>query len=50
MSSSIALGINAIVLMNKGYTAKDTGKQLGKTPNTIVTLVSKAKKYHGVVT
>ena len=44
---STVLGINALVLMNKGYTAKDIGKHLGKTPNTITALVSKARKYLG---
>ena len=46
---STAMGIDALVLMNKGYTAKDIGKHLGKTPNTITALVSKARKYLGAV-
>lgn len=42
---SVAMGIDALLLMNDGYTAKEIGSQLGKTANTITALVSKAKKY-----
>ncbi len=45
VSPSVALGIDAMLLMNKGYTARDIGAQFGKTTNTITALVSKAKKH-----
>jgi len=45
VSPSIALGIDSILLMNNGYTAKDIGARFGKTTNTITALVSKAKKH-----
>ena len=42
---ALKLGIDALVLMNEGYSAKEIGKQHGKTANNITALVSKAKKY-----
>jgi len=42
---SVAIGIDAIIMMNDGYSAKEIGKQYGKTANNITALVSKAKKY-----
>ena len=45
VSPSVALGIDAMLLMSNGYTAKDIGARFGKTTNTITALVSKAKKY-----
>ncbi len=45
VSLSLALGIDALLLMNDGYTAKDIGARFGKTTNTITALVSKAKKH-----
>ena len=44
-SSSLAMGIDALLLMNKGYSAKEIGRRLGKSANNITALVSKAKKY-----
>lgn len=44
-SPSVAMGIDALILMSKGYTAKDIGRQFGKSANNITALVSKAKKY-----
>lgn len=44
-SPSVAMGIDALLLMNKGNTAKEIGKQFNKTANTITAVVSKAKKY-----
>ena len=41
---SIAMGIDALLLMNDGYTAKDVGVRFGKSANTITALVSKARK------
>ena len=45
VSPSVAIGIDALLLMNDGYTAKDIGVRFGKTANTITALVSKAKKH-----
>lgn len=45
ISPSVAQGIDALLLMNDGYTAKDIGTRLGKTANTITALVSKAKQH-----
>ena len=45
VSPSVAIGIDALLLMNDGYTAKDIGSQFGKNANTITALVSKAKKH-----
>ena len=45
VSPSVALGIDALLLMNDGYTAKDIGSLFGKTTNTITALISKAKKH-----
>ena len=42
---SVAMGIDALMLMNDGYTAKEIGVRFGKTTNTITALVSKAKKH-----
>lgn len=44
-SPSIALGIDSLLLMNDGYSAKELGKSFGKSANNITALVSKAKKY-----
>ena len=44
-SPSVAMGIDAFILMNQGNHAKEIGKRFGKTANTITALVSKAKKY-----
>lgn len=44
-SPSIALGIDALLFMNAGYSAKEIGKRFGKTANNITALVSKAKKH-----
>lgn len=41
---SLAMGIDALLLMNDGYTAKDVGVRFGKSANTITALVSKARK------
>lgn len=45
VSPSIAQGIDALLLMNQGYSAKEIGKSLDKSANTITAMVSKAKKY-----
>ena len=45
VSPSVGIGIDALLLMNDGYTAKDIGARFGKNANTITALVSKAKKY-----
>lgn len=45
VSPSVAIGIDALLLMNDGYTAKDIGARFEKGTNTITALVSKAKKY-----
>lgn len=42
---SVAMGIDALLLMNDGYTAKDIGIRFGKTTNTITALISKARKF-----
>lgn len=42
---SVAMGIDALLLMNDGYTAKDIGVRFGKTTNTITALISKARKF-----
>ena len=42
---STALGIDALILSSRGYTAKDIGESFGKTNNTITALMSKARKY-----
>lgn len=44
-SPSVALGIDALLLMNNGYTAKEIGKHYGKSTNIITALVSKARKH-----
>ena len=44
-SPSVAMGIDAFILMNQGNHAKEIGKRFGKTANTITALVSKSKKY-----
>lgn len=44
-SPSVALGIDALLLMNNGYTAKEIGKYYGKSTNIVTALVSKARKY-----
>lgn len=41
---SLSMGIDALLLMNDGYTAKDVGVRFGKSANTIAALVSKARK------
>ena len=45
VSPSVAIGIDALLLMNDGYSAKDIGVRYGKNANTITALVSKAKKH-----
>lgn len=42
---SVAIGIDALFMMNEGFSAKEIGKQYNKTANNITALVSKAKKY-----
>ena len=42
---STAMGIDALILSSRGYTAKDIGKHYGKSANTITALISKARKY-----
>ncbi len=45
VSPSVSFGIDALLLMNDGYTAKEIGARFGKTANTVTALVSKAKKH-----
>ena len=45
VSPSVAIGIDALLLMNDGYTAKDIGDQFGKNANTIVSYFSSSKEY-----
>lgn len=42
---SVGKGIDAIILMNQGYTAKEVGERFCKSANTITAMASKAKKY-----
>ena len=42
---SVSQGIDALLLMNQGYSAKEIGNKFGKTANTITALVSKAKRH-----
>lgn len=42
---STAMGIDALILSSRGYTAKDIGKHYGKSANTITALISKARKH-----
>ena len=42
---TIKKGINALVMMSKGYTAREIGEQLGASPNLVTAWVSKAKKF-----
>ena len=44
-NAGIAKGIKALLMMNKGYTAREIGEEMGCKPNSITALVSKAKKY-----
>ncbi len=45
VSPSVSFGIDALLLMNDGYTAKEIGVRYGKTAHTVAALVSKAKKH-----
>ncbi len=45
VSPSVSFGIDALLMMNDGYTAKEIGVRYGKTAHTITALVSKAKKH-----
>lgn len=42
---SIQKGIDALILMNQGYSSEEAGEQLQAASNQIRALVSKAKKY-----
>ena len=44
-SPSVSFGIDALLMMNDGYTAKEIGVCYGKTAHTVTALVSKAKKH-----
>lgn len=44
VSPSVAMGIDALLLMNDGYTAREIGVKFGKNANTITALISKARK------
>lgn len=44
-SPSVAQGIDVLLLMNQGYSAKEIGKNFDKNANTITAIVSKARKY-----
>ena len=45
VSPSVRLGIDALLLMNEGYTAREIGAKFGKNANTVTALVSKARKF-----
>ena len=42
---SICKGIDALILMSSGYSAKEIGKNMGAAPNLVTAWVSKARKY-----
>lgn len=42
---TIKKGINALVMMSKGYTAREIGEQLGASPNLVTAWVSKARTF-----
>lgn len=42
---TVKKGINALVMMSRGYTAREVGEQLGAAPNLVTAWVSKAKKF-----
>ena len=44
-SPSVSFGIDALLLMNDGYTAKEISVRYGKTAHTVTALVSKAKQH-----
>lgn len=44
-SPTVRKGIDALVLMSRGYTAREIGDEIGYAPNQVTAFVTKAKKY-----